>query len=450
VFGEKYKFDISESTKEKNEFKKLLRKQLKKVKNDLLNNTLHSDEQYHDWINTNRHKLVPKELNKSVHYDLVCSPQKYIKHLIFINKNLEILQCKQINVFPLKRRLVPSYITLDTACLLELLYDKGTKVLRDNLCENKELIWSSWFNLDHKCFKMSKSSKYKFDHTISTDGVGVSIRFSSDNNIHKKSKKDKTKRSVKVYKDKNEEIPSEFKYVTEIVDDELKDMKEKNRVYVDPNLGNIIYALDEKNNKIFRYTRAQRRHETGRTKHGKIINKIKKENNLNVLEDKIGEMNSKSCDYESFRKYIEIKNNCAQEGLSQTYEEKIFRKLKIREKINTQSSESKLLNNLERIYGKDSIFCIGDCNENQQLKGTAPTPHIGIKRLIKRKFKVYYVDEYRTSILNWRTEMRQENAYVKQGNETKKLHAVLVSKTSPNNIGATSFIQPERFRRTHS
>ena len=115
-----------------------------------------------------------------------------------MNRELQKLNYKQINVFPLRCTLIPSYITLDTAALLEMLYDKNTNVLRNNLCDNKDLIWNTWFKLKNKCFKMSKSSIYKFDYTIITDGVGVSVRFGDNHDIYKKSKKNK-----KQYKEVN-------------------------------------------------------------------------------------------------------------------------------------------------------------------------------------------------------------------------------------------------------
>jgi hypothetical protein len=409
ILGDKNKirYEVCETKKESDDLKKIIRKELHAVKYDILNGTMKSNEQYHNWINNNRNKLVPLEFQKSVNYDITKKPQKYLKYLIYMNTEIERLQKKQINVFPLKRSLVPSYITLDTSGLLELLYDKGTKPMRDNISYYKNLIWNTWFNLENKCFKMSKSSKYKFDHTIMTDGIGVSIRFSDNNDIYKKSvklreekKKKDNGEKQKIIFEKKEVDECEFKYITELTRKDLDNLKNKNRIYIDPNCGNIIYALDEDKNKIFRYTRSQRKHETGRNKHKAIVDDIKYRTGMNYMESEISHTNSKSCNYEKFRQYTKFKNKNALKGMSDIYEKEIFRKLKLREKINTQRSESKLLNNLKRIYGEDSIVCFGDCNETQQLKGTAPTPHIGIKRLLKREFKVYYVDEFRTSILN--------------------------------------------------
>ena len=65
-------------------FKKQLFKELRIVKNDILNNTLLCDEKYHTWIKENRYKIVPEEYDTSYYYDVCCEPYKYLKHMIFM------------------------------------------------------------------------------------------------------------------------------------------------------------------------------------------------------------------------------------------------------------------------------------------------------------------------------------------------------------------------------
>jgi len=54
---------------------------------------------------------------------------------------------------------------------------------------------------------------------------------------------------------------------------------------------------------------------------------------------------------------------------------------------------------------------------------------IGLKRRLKKEFRVLNVDEYRTSCLDYRTEKRNWNAKVFKDkiNAVSKLHSVLVS-----------------------
>ena len=80
VFDEVNK-DVYESliTKaKKNTYRVELRRELKKVKNDILNNTLTADEKYHKWITENRSKIVPSEYTVSIPYDVKVAPLKYL------------------------------------------------------------------------------------------------------------------------------------------------------------------------------------------------------------------------------------------------------------------------------------------------------------------------------------------------------------------------------------
>jgi len=54
-----------------------------------------------------------------------------------------------------------------------------------------------------------------------------------------------------------------------------------------------------------------------------------------LQESKISESNSKAATYENFKTCIN-KNENSINGLSEAYEEKFLRKIKLREKINTQ------------------------------------------------------------------------------------------------------------------
>ena len=64
--------------KERSNMKYQLRKELSKVKLDLINNTLLSDEKYHIWINTNKQLILPQHYDVSYFYDLHKNPQKYL------------------------------------------------------------------------------------------------------------------------------------------------------------------------------------------------------------------------------------------------------------------------------------------------------------------------------------------------------------------------------------
>ena len=62
------------------------------------------------------------------------------------------------------------------------------------------------------------------------------------------------------------------------------------------------------------------------------------------------------------------------------------------------------------------------------------TPNLGLKRKLAEYFKVYNIDEFRSSCLNYKTEEKSENLYLpdKQG-ELRKIHSILTYQTVSNN-----------------
>ena len=63
------------------------------VKSDIINGTLKSDEKYNNWINKYLYEIVHQLFDESYHYHVKCHvkchPQKYLKHMIFMNTKLE-------------------------------------------------------------------------------------------------------------------------------------------------------------------------------------------------------------------------------------------------------------------------------------------------------------------------------------------------------------------------
>jgi len=63
---------------EKTELKKLLKKDLYQIKEDMVNNTLNSNNKYHNWIIENRNIIYPLEYKNSYQFDIKHYPQKYL------------------------------------------------------------------------------------------------------------------------------------------------------------------------------------------------------------------------------------------------------------------------------------------------------------------------------------------------------------------------------------
>ena len=176
-------------------FKKQLFKELRKVKNDILkdNTTLLCDQKYHKWINDNRYKIVPEEYDTSYDYDVCCEPYKYLKHMIFMCLELEKLEAKSFQFFPIQTTAIPRHIQIDTKAMVELFVDTKRDVELMKTCnfpekdgkemnatssnlfkclqENKEFIWAGLWDVKQRL------KRYEFDYTIITDGYATSLRF---------------------------------------------------------------------------------------------------------------------------------------------------------------------------------------------------------------------------------------------------------------------------------
>ena len=418
----------------KNDFKHQLRLKLKKVKDDLINGTLTSEPFFHGWIQSTRPLIIPSNIITSVPYDVKADPTKFLPGMIIMNRILEENGLKQFHCFPLRSEIVPCHIDVDTATLAIFMNIPYTEQIGKGAIERlKPRIWSSNFNLSNSLFKPPRG--FNFHHMIRTDGVSVVLLFSP---IGYNNKWKKRGPSVQA---SIEESVDEFLYLEDLPSEEVQRVRNAHRVYVDPNKGNLIYCIDDAN-KVFRYTRSQRIHETKRALHQKKVQKYKDQHNLQMIETQLSTMNSRTCYLERFLQYVTVKNQVNAQ-LFVHYQQEFFRKMKLTSFIETKRSEANMINRIKKAYQTDEreiILIYGDCNVGYQMRHVISTPMIGMKRRLAKEFKVVHIDEYRTSCLDWKTGLRNANVRVaKAEGGTKKLHSVLVS-TIPNR-GSTGWSQ---------
>ena len=414
-----YKFHLKDRLAEINKNKKLsndTKKQLKKniyqefynIKFDILNvknNKLCSLPKYHSWIKNNKFNLIPRKNNyrkKNINYDICCNPQDYLKCLIFINKQLNLLgndnnPIKLFNVLPLKTRIIPSYITLDTACIINLFIESNKLEYLSNISEKKEEVWNKFFKIDKKVFK---KNNYQFNYMIKTDGIACSILFiklDSNNEPIKLTHVLQLRKLDELRELKNNQYIENQPNIDKL-------LKGKNYVCIDPNLSDLLYCMD-KNGIKFRYTQNQRRSETKNKKYMKIIEKINRETKIDnksikEIESELSNYNSKTCDFNRFMDYLKIKNKINRILLEQ-YQKEIYRKLKWNRFINTQKSENKMIKNFEKKYGNPKLtnVIIGDFDKgNNHMKGKEPCITKRLRKILRSfGYNVYLINEYNTS-----------------------------------------------------
>ena len=473
------------------EFKKQLYKEINLVKNDIINNTLTCDEKYHSWLKENRYKIVPETFDTSYYYDIKFSPYKYLKHMIFMCLELEKLERKSFQFFPIQTNAIPRHIQVDTKALVELFVDtekhqslldvwvtntkeiksgknkgklanKTKKDLYNCLEQNKEFIWDTFFDITQT------RKNYVFDYTIITDGYATSLRFLHKDFVEEeqekkdkkkagkkalqgltKEQKDKIKEDKKTKqkelakqkrlenkdkpnKSKKEEHP-EFQYI----DDIPKEQLEGKHIFIDPGKRSLFSMMDDDGN-FFSYTNRQYLKETKRLKYQSLLKNYKDRNGITEIEETLKKYNSKSCHIEKFQAYVAAKLQ-ANVILVPLYQQLKFRQYKWYGYINKKRTEDNMVNKIKKKYSKDHIIIIGDWSIGKQMRNFISTPNLTLKRKLQETFQVYNIDEFRTSCLFYKTEEPCENLYLKFKKDPKqkerKIHSILTYQMENNRKG---------------
>jgi hypothetical protein len=338
-------------------------------------------------------KVLLPNIEKNVYADIENDPFKFISKMIYINDKFEKMEIKTNNMLPLRHSFVPKNIQLDTNCIIEILLPKkGKRKAYGNIKKNEKRIWNKFFN--KKLNKSYINSDYEFANVITTDGFSVSVLEAKSEHIKNKNNKYvkgyKKCKEVNIKKDKND-----IKYITDLEEDKLNEIRNYKLIGVDPGKRNLIQMIDDDEN-IISYTASQRRHET-RIALNEKKRKEDLEKNPNIKQ-KIEEftVNAKTTNYIDFEKYI-IERNKLTENVNSYYEKNFFRQLNWHRFINVQKSEKNLIEKIKNKYGDKILIGIGDWSESQQMKYSKPTKGIGMVRLLNTHFETYYINENYTS-----------------------------------------------------
>ncbi|MEB3202793.1 MAG: hypothetical protein VKK05_08285 [Synechococcus sp.] len=336
-----------------------------------------------------------RKLRECLRYDLKCSPQDYIPCMIHMMKFVEAKEKIIFKIFPLRTSMIPNYVPLDTATVIQLFVErgkhcmnKGQLLTNGNLVKYQSQIWS-WFFQTHKGAFKHKEKEYSFAHRIVTDGEGVSILFET---------KTPVKESKKV-KDTTEA------YLTDFTD--LSIFNGKNPIAVDPGHSDLIFCNGKNLHgemQHFRYTQDQRRKETKANKYRNIHQELKKKTmvvgkTIEAWETELSAFNSKTVSFAKFQEYIKLRNAIYQKVHS-FYEQKVFLRLKWYSFINRKRTEQRMINHFQSIYGKpeDAVVFFGDYEQFKHRKYREPVIGKGLRTIFRKAgYTVILVDEFRTS-----------------------------------------------------
>jgi len=178
--------------------------------------------------------------------------------------------------------------------------------------------------------------------------------------------------------------------------------------------------------------------ETKRLKYQALLKNYKNKIEITKIEEGLNKYNSKTCNIEKFQEYITAKIE-ANEKLVPLYQDIKFRQYKWYAYINKKRTEDNMVNKIAKKYSKDHIIIIGDWSIGKQMRNFISTPNLTLKRKLQETFRVYNIDEFRTSCLSYKTEEPCENLYLKFKKDKKqkerKIHSILTYKMENNRKG---------------
>ena len=354
-----------------------------KFKKQLLDCNEETEPMFDDWKRTHLQNILPKNIKKSVHYDVKVSPFDYLKGMLYMNAVLEKEEHKLFQPLPLRNNIIPKHIILDTACIVNLFSLEGkTKTeLFKAIKENQHDVWNNLLNLQHKTFK---SKHYQFHYQIQTDGISCSLLF-----IRNDLKDKKWGGKVPILQEQ------EFHNIEDLSLEQLDTLKDRNIVGCDPGKHSLVYMMDKQGNKL-QYTASQRKIESYGKRNERILLQEKKRNNIIEKETHLSSKNSKSVDYEKFKVFLVEKDKLNKET-TEFYKRDVWRKMKFRQYSYGKKSIDTFLNKIKKTFGDNILIGYGNWSRSTQMKHMMPTMNKGLRKLIHKKYDTLTINEFYTS-----------------------------------------------------
>ena len=348
-----------------------------------------TDEKFNEWKTTHLPNILPKNIKKSIHYDIKVRPFEYLKGMLYMNSVLEKMESKLFQPLPLRNNIIPKHIILDTASLINLFCpekdSKGNKLKKGELLSkvknNQQEVWTNFLDLKNRIFK---NKHYQFHNQIQTDGVSCCLLF-----IRKDLKDKKWGSKVSTLQEQ------EFHSIEDLSKEQLDTLKKRNIVGCDPGKRNLVYMMDKNGNKL-QYTAPQRKRESKAKTNQRILLVERKRNGIIQKETELSFQNSKSVDYEKFKTYLVEKNKLNKET-SEFYRKDVWRKMKFRLYSYSKKSIDTFLNKIKETFGENILIGYGNWSRSTQMKYFMPTMNKGLRKLIHKKYDTITINECNTS-----------------------------------------------------
>lgn len=444
-FHQRVKDFVNKMLHKKHESKeqyKLHKSQLRKVKDDILNGTLYSDEQYHMFIIRYRCQIIPIP-NINVNIDLQANTMRYLYPTMYMNYTLEKHFGSDVKLFkclPLRDSCINHFIPIDYQILVWLFPEYLTetlKISKSELLKSKYRhdIFNSIFNMDSKFFKEKRVRV--FDYLINTDGQSCRLTFRTRQSQEKRHNEGTQTTRTKSYQFESKQERSSSKkrnklcYVNDLCPDTKLDLLDKPIVGVDPGKNDLYTGctIVQDSPLFFSYSSKKQKSKDYSKKRSAIQLQLKNELGITELETELSQQtcsSRRSVNLKCFSQYVKLKLHFMIE-VEDKYFNSIWNKLSWRSFIRKQQVKEEILKSFtSNIPNKESVICFGDwshkCKTN--LKNNTPTQGISLIRNLRRYYTNFFlIDEFRTSCVCHNCHDKTEKFIITPS--YRKVHKVL-------------------------
>ncbi|KAJ3177236.1 hypothetical protein HDU85_005947 [Gaertneriomyces sp. JEL0708] len=328
--------------------------------------------------------LFPPQDN-CLQYQIVAEPLAYIGPYCGLSRLFEQHGMPLFSAIPLRRSRVQSSIRIDTLILGTHILGLVQSKIGKFTVERKEELWSQVLRLDKKVFKHRKHLGLEFDYSITTNGYSASIHLKHPTLRYGYKRPSRSKAALQ------QEVKGLY------VENHMKELRDApNIVVIDPNKRDLLFCRDIKEGLPFRYTSNQRAFETKSRMFRRELEALKREAGVQDVETAIP--SHKSMDVASFAAFVaDFQANTT--TLQPFYDRPVHLENRFKAYSLKQRSESKLIRNMRKQYGKRFTVVLGDWNDaGRTMRFQASSKTVGFRKLFTRnRISCFLLDEFRTS-----------------------------------------------------
>ena len=205
----------------------------------------------------------------------------------------------------------------------------------------------------------------------------------------------------------------------------LELLDKMNWVVIDPGVNSLLTMMSKDKKTKFTYSKCEYLNRTKRKEILKKMEKIKNEK-ITKIENKLTKEKTRlktSNIYKNFNEYFKLKMEIHKE-IVKLYNDIRFNKLKWYSFINIKRSENKLVNDIKKQFGNDTVLIMGDWSMKKDKIKSISTPNKKYEKILNKNFPMLKIDEFRTSIIENESEKKCENLIIEQKYEKLNIKSV--------------------------